>query len=607
MDYVWQMWAVLAGVVAMIALYAWDRLPMEVVSAGVIAVLLLFFQLFPLTGAEAELGARDLLSGFANPALITIMALLVVGQAMFHTGAMEGPARRLGPFSTRRPRIFLGLTFLTVFVVSAFMNNTPLVVMFIPILSAVAGRLERSPSLVMMPLSFVCILAGMTTLIGSSTNLLVADALQQQTGERLGFFAPTLPGLAIAAPGLLYVALFMRRFLPDRGVLRDGASSGGRQFIVQIELTQDHPLIGKSPVAGMFPDLPDMTVRMVQRGARTILPPFDAVTLEPGDALIVAATRKSLSDLLASRGDFLQGMLDAQSAAHLDQTERSTLSIVEAVVAPGSRITGRTIDQSGFRQQSGLKVLGVQRRSRMTRGQLDDVRLEAGDVLLLFGSVDRMTNLRTQRDVLLLEWSATDLPDIRRAFVARAIFGGLVLTAASGLLPILHAAMLAAMAMLASGCINPRQAARAFDLRIFLLIGAAFALGESMQATGAAGFLADVVVGGFAPLGPAVLVSALFLFVAVMTNIISNSATAVLFAPIAVAAAERVDLDPAVLILTVIFAANCSFATPMAYQTNLLVMGPGHYRFSDYMRAGAPLVILLWLVYSAFAPWYFQL
>lgn len=599
------MWVVLAGVIAVTAVYCWDRFPLEMVSAGVLCALLLFFLAFPLPDDHAPFGAREILAGFANPALVTIMALLVVGQGMFHTGAMEGPAQRLSLLSERRPRAVLTLVFATVFVVSAFMNNTPLVVMFIPIMAALAGRRGQAPSKIMMHLSFVCILAGMTTLIGSSTNLLVADALMQQTGDRLGFFDPTIPGLAIAIPGLIYIALFLGRFLPDRPFLDDLADSSGRQFIAQIVVGPDHPLVGRRPTAGMFPDLPDMTVRLIQRGEHALLPPFDEDAIRPGDIVIVAATRQKLRELLTTRAEFLQGFLQAEEAAHLEEREGGALGLIEAVVAPGSRIIGRTIEQSGFRNNTGCIVLGVQRRSRMIRSRMSEIRLDAGDVLLLVGMEEDFRNLRTQRDVLPLEWSADDVPDVRRSGLARGIFAGAIALAATGVTPILHAAVLGAFLMVATRCLNPRQAVRAFDLRIFLLIGAAFALGSAMQATGAADVLAAAVVEVFAPFGPAALVSALFLLVALLTNILSNSATAILFAPIAIAVSERIDVDPSVLVLTIIFAANCSFATPIAYQTNLLVMGPGRYRFGDFVRAGAPLVILLWAVYSVFAPWYF--
>jgi di/tricarboxylate transporter len=246
-------------------------------------------------------------------------------------------------------------------------------------------------------------------------------------------------------------------------------------------------------------------------------------------------------------------------------------------------------------------VLGVQRRSRMIRKKMGEIRIESGDVLLLFGKAESLRRLRNERDLLLMAWATTDLPDPRRANYALAIFGGVVIAAATNLMPIVHASILGAVGMIAAGCLNSRQAARAVDMRVYLLVGSAFALGTALQSTGAADYLASVVVNTFSPYGPVALVSVLFIVIASLTNVLSNNATAILFTPIAIGAANQMGADPALFALTVLFAANTSFASPIGYQTNLLVMGPGHYRFADYIRAGAPLVILLWFVFTAIA------
>jgi di/tricarboxylate transporter len=241
----------------------------------------------------------------------------------------------------------------------------------------------------------------------------------------------------------------------------------------------------------------------------------------------------------------------------------------------------------------------------MIRVALDAIRLEPGDVILVLGSTSAMRRLRFNRDVLLVEWSQTELPNAEAAFRALAIVCLTVAAAATGVLPIAIAAISGAFAMLAAGCLNIRQASRAFDRRIYLLVGASFAMAAPLEATGAAGLVAEEVVGLMNGSSPAMLLSAFFLLVALFTNILSNNATAALFTPIALSIAHQLGLAPGPFVLTVLFAANCSFATPMAYQTNLLVMGPGRYRFSDYLKTGGPLVILLWVVYSFIGPWYF--
>lgn len=599
----WQMWAVLVGLCIAIVFYCWERFAIEMVSAAIVAILLVFFHLFPLDTGNPSVSA--LLAGFANPALITIMALLIVGQGIFQTGAMEGPTQALLRSFDQHPKMTLLGMFGFVFVISAFINNTPVVVMFIPILGAIAKRMEQSASKLMIPLSYVCIFAGMTTLIGSSTNLLVADSLLTTTGLHLGFFAPTGPGLFLAGVGVLYVMFVLPKLLPDHSSMEEKlAGDSGRQFIAQLEVTNDHPLVGKKPVAGMFIDLPDMTVRMIQRGEHALLPPFDQIELRPGDLVIVAATRQTLTGLLSKNADFMRGLLQTPGD---EPSPGDELRVTEAVVAPGSRLIGRTIAQIGFRHATGCVVLGIQRRSRMIRSRMGEIRLEAGDTLLLFGTSDALRSMRADRDLLLMEWSSTALADPRRSTIARVIFAGVVLLAATGAMPIAVASFLGAVAMIVGGCLNTRQAARAVDIRVYLLIGSAIALGTAMQTTGAADLLALGVVSVFAPFGPVVLMSALFILVALLTNVLSNNATAILFTPIAIGAANQMGADPALFAMTVLFAANTSFATPIGYQTNLLVMGPGHYRFIDYLRAGAPLIILFWAGYTAYIAMYYAL
>ncbi len=266
---------------------------------------------------------------------------------------------------------------------------------------------------------------------------------------------------------------------------------------------------------------------------------------------------------------------------------------------------GRTLAQIAFAYQTNCVILGVQRRSRMIRSRISEIRLESGDVLLIAGRSSDITALRSHRDVLLLEWSATELPTISHVNRARLIFSGVILAAASGLVPIVVAAVAGAALMVWSGCLNIRQAARSVDRRIFLVIGTALALGLALQETGGAHFLAMSLVETLSETSTPFVLSAFFLLVAILTNVLSNNATAVLMTPIAIRTATQLQVDPLIFVYTVIFAANCSFATPIAYQTNLLVMGPGNYKFADFLRVGVPLLLVIWLTYTIFIPWYF--
>lgn len=599
----WPMWASLFIVAVSIVLYMSDRWPLELVSAAIIAALLLLFQL---PGAD-QASAVILLSGFGNPALITIMALLVVGQGLFQTGALDGPTKALLASYDKRPFATLIGSFLAVFVTSAFINNTPVVIMFLPVMSAIAARMGATPSKVMMPLSFVSVFAGMTTLIGTSTNLLAAESFRRIEGVTLGFFDLTAMGLVLASVGLFYILITAKFLLPSREDMSGKiASPSGKQYVAQIEVTYGHFLSGKAPIAGMFQDLPSMTVRMIQRGEQAILPPFEGAQLTPGDLVIVAATRKAIGDILAAKPELLNQMLRSGGDDRGDSATQSLL-LTEAVIAPGSRMAGRTVELLGFRRITGAVVLGIQRRSRMIRTRLGEIRLEAGDTLLLCARPDAFTEMRNSRDIILLEWASTEIPITIKAKTARIIALFTVIAAATGILPILHASIAGAVAMVLSNCLNVRQAGRSLDFRIFMLIGAAIALGIALEVTGAVDIIAQGIIMLAEPYGKYAVLSAIFLVVAILTNILSNAATAILFTPVAITTALELGTDPFPFVLAVIYAANCCFATPIAYQTNLLVMGPGHYKFSDYMRFGGPLVILIWLTFTAVSPWFFKL
>jgi len=592
------MMATLVIIAISTVLYATERYSIEAISLGVIASYLLVFVAFGLPTRDGTLSAGAILEGFSNPGLITVMALLVVGQGLFHTDALERPAHHLVSLNRKLGAIGLIGTFLIIAALSAFLNNTPVVVMFIPIIASLAHAMKTPSARVMMPLSFVTILGGMTTLIGSSTNLLAANVARQSGAVDLTFFSFTPLALIIASVGLVYVLGVVPFLLRKRASMAEAMQAGaGKQFIAEIPIRAGHPLVGATANAGMFPQLRDMTVRLVQRGERPFLPPFENVTLRPGDVVIVAATRTALERALAGQGSVMR---DAE-----DDRPPGVVTLAEALVAPGSRLIGRTISQSGFRGETGCVVLAIERRSRMPRMPLADIRMEAGDVLLFAGPRRGIEELRGNRDILLIDWTAVDIPARQRAPIALGIFASVVAVAATGLMPIVVAALMGAFAMLATRCLNTRQAARVIDGRIVMLIASAIASATALQATGGAEILATALLTALADAPPPVVMSALFIIIALTTNILTNNAAAVLFTPIAIGVASRLGLPAEPFVVTVILAANASFATPVAYQTNLLVMGPGHYRYRDFMVAGGPLVLLLWGTFSLVAPWYY--
>jgi di/tricarboxylate transporter len=600
-----EMWATLLLTVVAIATYAAEWASIELTSIGILVVLLLLFQLAPaVTGGESLLTTADLLSGFSSPALIAVSALLVIGQAMVSTGALESIARLLVWMS--RGSFHRALVFSLGYVTasSGLLNNTPIVVIFMPILRSIAERFGRTASAVMMPLSFAAILGGMLTLIGTSTNLLVSGELARLGQRPFDFFDFTVPGLVLALVGGVYVVL-LPALLPKRDEDAALVTADGKQFIAELDVAPDSSLVGETSRGGLFPGLADVTVRLIQRAERTILPPFENVELAPGDVLIVAATRRTLTEILAKNPGHLLRISDAANHPGVADTQPSELVLAEAMIKPASRMIGQTLDLTNFPARSRCTVLGIQRRARMLRTRLHELRLEPGDVLLLVGRQSSMERLRADPDVLLMEWSASEIPLVAKAPVAAAIFAAVVLPAALDLVPIVITALLGVFALVATGCLNIRQAARAVDRQIVLIIASALALGSALQATGGAAYLAGLVLWVMEGAPPSAVLSALFLLVAALTNVLTNNAAAVLVTPIAVNVAASLEADVFPFALAVAFGASCSFATPIGYQTNLLVMGPGHYRFKDFVLAGTPLVFLVWLAFSLFVPWYY--
>ena len=580
-------------------LYATERYSIEAISLGILAAYVAMFGVFDLPAGSSQFGLSEILSGFSNSGLITIVALLVVGQGLFHTDALERPAHILVKWVVKHGAVGIAVTFICIAGLSAFLNNTPVVVMFIPIIATLATALKSSGSRFLMPLSFVTILGGMTTLIGSSTNLLAANVAREAGAADLAFFSFTPIGLMIAAVGLPYVLIVMPMLLRENRTMAEAMrAQGGKQFIAEIPIRAGHPLVGAESRQGMFPQLQDMTVRLVQRGERPHLPPFENVKLQPGDIVIVAATRPALERALSTKS----AVMGKEGG---EERPPGVVTLAEAIVAPGSRLIGRTVAQSGFRGEVGCVVLAIERRSRMPRMPMVDIRMEAGDVLLFAGPRKAIEELRGNRDVLLIDWTAADVPARRRAPVAMAVFLSVVTAAATGIMPIVAAAVLGAFAMLATKCLNTRQAARVVDARIIMLIASAIASSSALAATGGAEVIAQGLLSALDGAPPAVVMSALFILIALTTNIMTNNAAAVLFTPIAIGIASRLGLPAEPFVVTVILAANASFATPVAYQTNLLVMGPGHYRYRDFLIAGGPLVLLLWGAFTLVAPWWY--
>ena len=622
-----QMTVVLLLTAALIFAYVTEIVPIEVSSLALVSVLLLLFSFWPVQGPDGEnlLDARELLAGFGNPALIAVLALLMVGDGLVRTGALDSVAEMFAD-RQQRPALTAIVAFSAVAVFSAFLNNTPIVVIFIPILQAVALSAKQSASRWMMPLSFAAILGGMTTLIGSSTNLLVSSTMREQGLQELSFFEITPIAVILAGAGLVYVIFVLPRLMPERssGSL-NGREADGRHYIGQFVVSADSPLVGEAPLAGRLQKMPDVTLLMIRSRGVTRLPQMDDTPIESGDIIVFSAQRKVVEDLATRQSglfhppipfgqDRLKDRISAYEAAvGLDDPGDEAREgdegqlLVEAMIVPSSRLVGLSVSQyvAQFRHRSLL--LGVRRRANMGRAQLEDVRLASGDVLLLKGRRPQIDAMRQERDLVLISGTTGNLPRRHHAKTALAIFLTALALAASGVIPIVAAAVGAATLMIAVGCLTVREAMRALDRKVVLIVAASLALGTALSATGGAAFVADLFIALFGQFGPTVLLSGFFLLVAIFTNILSNNACAVLFTPIAVSLAVQAGIDPRAMAMTVLLAANCSFASPIGYQTNLLVMGPGRYNFVDYVKAGLPLMLILWLTFTLAAPMVWQL
>ncbi len=604
-----QMWATFGIISVAILLYAFETFSMIMTSLLVLLAFMCLFHFTPLMSSEGQslTNPDSLLTGFSSPALVAVLALLILGQAVVRTGALTPISNGLIMLSNRAPLLAVILALFFVAVISAFMNNTPTVIIFIPILLAVAANLKQSASAVMIPLSYASILGGGLVLIGSSTNLLVSAAVQQTGMEPLGFFDFTVPGAVIAGVGMLYVTFILPYMLPERAPLSDDLTGAGRQFVAQLEVKADSAIVNKVlNKEELFGDK-ELTIKMLQRKDHAFLPPFDDdVTVQSGDILVITATRETIKILLTKQSELFQTSSTIGYDIEEGKEVEGDSALTEVLITPASKLIGQTIEQVGFHNHYQCLVLGMQRKSRAITSAMTKTRLQPGDVLLVMASREDIRALRNSKDMLVMEWSTEELPSKKLARRVIAIFTGVVAVSIAGIMPIHLSALIGAALVILSGGLNMRQAMRSLDGNIIFLVAAGLAMSIALQETGGAALLAEEIITMTHGVPPVFVMSALFFLMAILTNILSNNATALLFTPIAINTANQLGAPPEMFIFAVIFASNCcALASPIGYQTNLLVMGPGHYTFADYMKAGIPLIILIWITYTAFSYVYF--
>ena len=591
------MWFIFILIFVSMIFFSIDKIPIEITSVGIITILVIIFQNSPFLGVMSgiPISIEVILKGFANPSLLALMSLLVIGHGLLITGALEGIAVWVSGDKSKNNQLkFLFIMFL-VFILSALLNNTPIIVMFIPIILSLCKQLDRSARLTLIPLSYICILGGMITLIGSSTNLLVSGSVFSSIGKEIGFFDFAKQGSFLALIGFFY-AIFILPFIlnlnkEENDKKNQGPNDEGRQFIVQIKVGKENPLLGKTFVSGLLPELKDYAVNLITRDNEKLLPPFDDLTIKNGDELTISMTKGSLSDALR-RNDSVFKSINTKDFSS------KTEMMIEATISPGSFLIGRTLKQTNFEYESNCKVIGIQSDNNIQRDSLRNIKLGAGNTLLLKGSDKSLRSLRGIKDIFPIEWSAIYLPSMRFAVRARLIFLLTIFLASTGIFNIAAAAVMGAALMLIFRVVSIKDAVSALDFRVYLLVASTIMLSIALQETGGAIFISETITNLTTNLSINTVLSILFLIVAIITNFISNNATAVLFTPIAITLALNLNMEPEPFIYCIIFAANCSFATPIGYQTNLMVMGPGDYKFKDFLISGVPLIILLWISYT---------
>lgn len=598
--------AVIVLIVAALFLFTRDKVPLESSSLAVIISLIVGFHLFPYQSGGVQVVAADFLSGFGNQALIAICSLIVIGKALETTGALQPVARFVGNLWLKRPKAALLFMLVAVFVLSAFVNDTPIVVLMIPILVGIALRTKLPASGFMLPMGLATIMGGMSTTIGTSTNLLVVGITRDLGVADIGMFDITLPALMVGGVGLIFIWLFVPRLLPDRTMPM--TSTRPRFFDAQLTVREDGFADGKSLKEVLECTDHEMRVEQIRRGKSLIVAKLPSVTLQPGDRLLLRDTADNLKRFETLTGTKLNDTADdVESTRAAETLGGSGQYLAEIVVTGDSPLHRQTLPELSLASAYGLVPLAVHRARAPGEKEAvapDAVRLRAGDVVLVQGTRSALD--AAKNDVKLLVADGTiELPRAHRAKRTLLVLFLVVGVAATGLLPISISALIGVSVLIAVDCLSWRDVGRSLPIAVIMLIVASLAMGKALVATGMAEYLAFGLVRAAGNLPTPVILSAFILIMAVLTNLVSNNAAAVIGTPIAIAAAQQLGVEPLPFVLAVLFGANMSFATPFGYQTNLLILSTGGYRFADFLRVGVPLILILWIGFSIVLPvWY---
>lgn len=569
-------------------LFSLENMPVDVIALGITITLIL-------TGL---LPAEQAFAGFGSNTVVMIFGLLVLTAALINTGVIDLAGRELLRLTGDNPRRLLSITMVVAAALSAFISNTATTAMFVPLTLGLARRTKTNPSKLLMPLAFASILASSVTLISSSTNIVVSDLMTHYGMPPLGLLELSVVGIPIAIIGVLYMRFVGRRLIPVRDNLDETTVSLGlRPYLAEVLVLPDSPLIGKTLAeSGLGRDL-DLTVLRVMRNDNRYLVPHAKLRLAAGDELLVKGRR----DQILNVKDRVGIALKAEVTLSDPRLQSEDMQLVEVILLPQSPLTGRTLKTLRFRQRYGLQVIGINRRGQAIYRKLSKTRLRTGDQLLIQGPPTNIAAL-DEDNFHIIGVVDHQRPNRQRAPLAIGIFAVALLLAAANVISLPVAVILGALGVFVTRCITPDEAYRAVSWKAIIVIGCMLALGRAMEYTGAATFLADQIVTGIGHLTqPVWLLTAFFALTMLLTQPMSNQAAAVLVLPIAIQTALQLDLNPRTFAVMIAVGASCSFITPLE-PACLMVYSPGRYKFTDFIRVGAPLTVLVYLIAIALVP-----